>query len=308
MITYLKTENNRLVTLSELTDGCWVNVVSPTEQEIQYLVDTLGLDMDFVRSSLDEEETSRIESEGEQTLVIVDAPVAEKQSENTILYSTMPIGVIITDKVLYTISLKENTVITEFAGSMVKNVQTHLRTRFFLTLMLRISIRYLQYLKQIDKISNLMEQQLHKSLKNKELIQLLGLEKSLVYFSTSLKANNATLEKILRGRFIKMYDDDKDLLEDVLIEVKQAIEMSGIYSDVLSSMMDAFASVISNNLNIVMKMLTSITIVMAIPTVIASFYGMNVVNLPLPNFWFPIGLSLVVMVTIGIILKKKNLF
>lgn len=308
MITYLKTENNRLVCLEGLQDGCWVNVVSPTEQEIFYLVDTLGLDMGFVRSSLDEEETSRIESEGDQILVIVDVPLAEKQNDSTVLYSTMPIGVIITERVIYTISLKENAVITEFEGNMVRNVQTHLRTRFFLTLMLRIAGRYLQNLKQIDKISNLMEQQLHKSLKNKELIQLLGLEKSLVYFSTSLKANDLTLEKVLRGRFIKLYEEDKELLEDVLIEIKQAIEMSGIYSDVLSGMMDAYASVISNNLNIVMKVLTSITIVMAIPTIISSFYGMNVDNLPLPNFWFPIGLSLVAMVVIAYILKKKNLF
>lgn len=308
MITYLKTEDNRLVTLEGLQDGCWVSVVSPTEQEILYLVDTLGLDMGFVRSSLDEEETSRIESEDDQTLVIVDVPVAEKQTENTMLYSTMPIGVIITEKAIYTISLKDNAVLTEMAGNMVKNVQTHLRTRFFLTLMLRISVRYLQYLKQIDKISNLMELQLHKSLKNKELIQLLGLEKSLVYFSTSLKANDLTLEKILRGRFIKLYEEDKELLEDVLIEIKQAIEMSGIYSDVLSGMMDAYASVISNNLNIVMKVLTSITIVMSIPTIISGIYGMNVNNLPLPNFWFPVGLSLVAMVVIAFILKKKNLF
>ncbi len=308
MITYLKTEDNRLVTLQGLQDGCWVSVVSPTEQEILYLVETLGLDMGFVRSSLDEEETSRIESEGDQTLVIVDVPVAEKQTENTMLYSTMPIGVIITDKAVYTISLKDNAVLTEIAGNMVKNVQTHLRTRFFLTLMLRISVRYLQYLKQIDKISNLMELQLLKSLKNKELIQLLGLEKSLVYFSTSLKANDLTLEKILRGRFIKLYEEDKELLEDVLIEIKQAIEMSGIYSGVLSGMMDAYASVISNNLNIVMKVLTSITIVMSIPTIISGIYGMNVSNLPLPNFWFPVGLSLFAMLVIGFILKKKNLF
>ncbi len=308
MITYLKTEDSRIVTLDKIEDGCWVNVVSPTEQEITFLVDTLKLDSGFVRSALDEEETSRIDSEDDQTLVIVDVPMAEKQSENTIQYTTMPIGVIISNKVVFTISLRENAVLSEFEGNMVKNVQTHLRTRFFLTLMLRIATRYLIYLKQIDKISHLMEQQLHKSMKNKELIQLLGLEKSLVYFSTSLKANDLTLEKILRGRFIKLYDEDRDLLEDVLIEIKQAIEMSGIYSDVLSGTMDAFASIISNNLNIVMKALTSITIVMSIPTIISSFYGMNVTNLPLANFWFPIGVSVVAMAVIGLILKKKNLF
>lgn len=309
MITFMKTENNRLVQLSAIEDGCWVNVVSPDEKEITYLVETLKLDNGFVRSSLDEEETSRIESEDDQTLIIVDVPVAEKQSENTILYTTMPIGIIIADKVIYTISLKENAVLSEFAGNMVKNVQTHLRTRFLLTLLLRIATRYLQYLKQIDKISHLMEQQLHKSMKNQELIQLLGLEKSLVYFSTSLKANDITLEKILRGRFIKLYDDDKELLEDVLIEIKQAIEMSSIYSDVLSGTMDAFASIISNNLNIVMKVLTSITIVMSIPTIIASFYGMNVSGMPLTNFWwFPVALSVVSMFVVGFILVKKKLF
>ncbi len=309
MITFMKTENNRLVQLSAIEDGCWVNVVSPDEKEITYLVETLKLDNGFVRSSLDEEETSRIEAEDDQTLIIVDVPVAEKQSENTILYTTMPIGIIIADKMIYTISLKENAVLSEFAGNMVKNVQTHLRTRFLLTLLLRIATRYLQYLKQIDKISHLMEQQLHKSMKNQELIQLLGLEKSLVYFSTSLKANDITLEKILRGRFIKLYEDDKELLEDVLIEIKQAIEMSSIYSDVLSGTMDAFASIISNNLNIVMKVLTSITIVMSIPTIIASFYGMNVSGMPLTNFWwFPVALSVVSMFVVGFILVKKKLF
>lgn len=309
LITFFKTENNRLEQLDTIAEGCWVNVVSPDEKEILYLVDTLKLDNGFVRSSLDEEETSRIESEDDQTLIIVDVPVAEKQNENTILYTTMPIGIIIADKVIYTISLKENAVLSEFAGNMVKNVQTHLRTRFLLTLLLRIATRYLQYLKQIDKISHLMEQQLHKSMKNKELIQLLGLEKSLVYFSTSLKANDITLEKILRGRFLKLYDDDKELLEDVLIEIKQAIEMSSIYSDVLSGTMDAFASIISNNLNIVMKVLTSITIVMSIPTIIASFYGMNVQNMPLAQFWwFPVVLSVLTMGVVGFILVKKKLF
>ena len=149
-------------------------------------------------------------------------------------------------------------------------------------MLLRIAGKYLLYLKQIDKLSNYVEQQLHKSMKNKELIQLLGLEKSLVYFSTSLKSTETVLEKILRGRVIKLYEEDQELLEDVLIEVKQAIEMSNIYSNILSGTMDAFASVISNNLNIVMKVLTVITIVMSVPTMVFSFYGMNVLDLPLP--------------------------
>lgn len=308
MITYFKTINNRLEEVEAIEDGCWVSVVNPSPAEVDFLVSDCGLDAGFVKSSLDEEETSRIEQEEDQTLVIVDIPLAVTQSENTILYTTTPIGIIINETNFYTICLKENTIISEFEGNMIKNVQTHLRTRFLFTILLRIAGRFLQYLKQIDKISHLMETQLHKSMKNKELIQLLGLEKSLVYFSTSLKANEVTLEKILRGRFIKLYEEDKDLLEDVLIEVKQAIEMASIYSDVLASTTDIFASMISNNLNIVMKALTSITIVMSIPTIISSFYGMNVPNLPFPNFWIQIGMSVVAMITAIIILIKKNLF
>jgi len=177
-------------------------------------------------------------------------------------------------------------------------------------LLFRGATRYLMYLKQIDRIASHLESKLHKSMKNQELIELLGLEKSLVYFSTSLKSNEVTLEKILRGRVIKMYDEDQDLLEDVLIEVKQAIEMANIYSSILSGTMDAFASIISNNLNIVMKVLTSITILMAIPTMVFSFYGMNIENgLFLDQFqWFPLAFSAVATGIVAAILVKKNMF
>ena len=197
--------------------------------------------------------------------------------------------------------------VSEISDGLVKNVQTNLKTQFLLIMLLRISVRFLQYLKQIDKASSYMEKQLHKSLRNQELIQLLSLEKSLVYFSTSLKANDTTMEKILRGRIIKLYEDDQDLLEDVLIETKQAIEMCNIYSSILSGTMDAFASIISNNLNIVMKILTTLTIVMSIPTMVFSFYGMNT-NLPLPYFWFPLLIALVASGIAAFILIKKGMF
>ncbi|WP_312645188.1 magnesium transporter CorA family protein [Hydrogenoanaerobacterium sp.] len=308
MINYYKTIDNRITQIDEIEDGCWVSAVCPTESEVAFLTENLGIDQGFVKSSLDEEETSRIEQEEDQTLLIVDLPLAEKQPENTILYTTTPIGIIMLPKQLVTITLKNNPLISEFAEGMVKNVQTKLKNQFLFTMLLRIATRYLQFLKQIDKLSMRMEHQLHKSMKNKELIQLLGLEKSLVYFSTSLKANEMTMEKILRGRIIKLYEDDQDLLEDVLIETKQAIEMCNIYASILSGTMDAFASVISNNLNIVMKVLTSITILMAIPTMVSSFYGMNVEGLPLPYFWFPCALAAVLTVIVAIILVKKNMF
>ncbi|MEG0854444.1 MAG: magnesium transporter CorA family protein [Angelakisella sp.] len=310
MIQFYKTIDNRVVQVDELCEGCWVNVISPTKQEMDFLVRDMELDNDFVLSALDEEESSHIDSEDDQTLVIVDLPTAEQQSEKTILYSTMPMGIILTPNYVITIALRSHQVITEIAEGKVKNISTHLRTRFLLALLLRIATRYLTYLKQIDKISSNTERQLHKSMRNKELIQLLGLEKSLVYFSTSLKGNEITLEKILRGRIIKLYDEDQDILEDVLIEVKQAIEMCNIYSSILSGMMDAFASIISNNLNIVMKVLTSLTIVMAIPTIVSSFYGMNIgTGMPFDQFWwFPVALSAVISLIVALILVKKGMF
>lgn len=248
MLKYYKTVENTIVELDTMEPGCWVSAVAPTETEISSLQEELNIDRDFIRSALDEEETSRIESDDGQTLIVLDYPVAEKvqDKDDTISYYTMPMGIIITDSHVVTVCLKENIIIDEFTKGIVKGIQTQFKTRFVFHMLLRIAGKYLLYLKQIDKLSNYVEQQLHKSMKNKELIQLLGLEKSLVYFSTSLKSTETVLEKILRGRVIKLYEEDQELLEDVLIEVKQAIEMSNIYSNILSGTMDAFASVISN--------------------------------------------------------------
>jgi magnesium transporter len=312
MLNIYKTEAGRVVRQEELSPGCWIDVTAPTQEEIEYLTGELGLDKDFVRSSLDEEESSRIEAEdNNQVLVIVDLPVSMPQEdEMSILYTTTPMGIILTQEYVFTISTQPQQVVSEMADGRVKNVTTHLRARFLLSLLFRIATRYLTYLKQIDKISSYTEQQLHRSMRNKELIQLLGLEKSLVYFSTSLKGNEVTLEKILRGRIIKLYEEDQDLLEDVLVEVKQAIEMCNIYTSILSGTMDAFASVISNNLNIVMKVLASITIVMSIPTIVSSFYGMNIGGgMPLDQFWwFPVALSVALCLGAAIILVKKDMF
>lgn len=239
---------------------------------------------------------------------VVDDSVTDSQEEKTILYTTMPIGIILAEKFVVTICQKEFAVIEQMENGAVKNLQTAQKTRFLLTILLRVASRFLLYLKQIDRISSSTEKQLHQSMRNKELIQLLGLEKSLVYFSTSLKSDEITMEKILRGRIIKLYDEDQDILEDVLIEIKQAIEMCNIYSGILSGTMDAFASIISNNLNIVMKILTSITILMAIPTMVSSFYGMNVEGLPFPVFWMPILLSVVLTILVAIALVKKGMF
>lgn len=322
MLKFYMTKGNAITEIEALEEGCWVSAVAPTESEISLLESELGVDRDFIRSALDEEESSRIENEDGQTLIVLDYPVAEKPEQfetgkrkkqsiddDTISYYTMPMSIILTQNNVITVSLKQNTIVEDFANNVVKNIKTQFKTRFIFAILLRIAGKYLQYLKQIDRISNYVEVQLHKSMKNKELIQLLGLEKSLVYFSTSLKSTETVLEKILRGRVIKLYDEDQDLLEDVLIEVKQAIEMSNIYSNILSGTMDAFASVISNNLNIVMKVLTIITIVMAVPTMVFSFYGMNVAGLPFAdNVYVPLGISAVLALIAGIVLSKSKFY
>lgn len=313
MLEYYKTFDNVTKKIEQPEVGCWINAVGPTSVEIDFLVTEIGVLPEFIRASLDAEESPHIDYDDDerQTLVIVDYPSAEeneKQSENALLYTTLPLGVVITKGYVVTISLYENLGVEDMAMGRIKGINTNMKTRFLLLLMLRISQRFLIYLRQIDQITSRTEQRLHQSMRNKELIQMLGLEKSLVYFSTSLKTDEVTLNKIMRGKLITLYEEDQDLLEDVLIEIHQAIEMCNIYSNILSGTMDAFASVISNNLNIVMKVLTVITIVMAIPNVIFSFYGMNVAGLPIPEWWFPMLLAIIACVVAIFIFVKKDMF
>ncbi len=256
MVSYYKTVANRLIEIDSIINGCWVSVVDPTAQERKMLIEEYGLDSDFLKSSLDEEESSRVEQEEKQTLIIVDTAVSEVQKDDTLIFYTMPLGIIITEHHVFTISLRENKVIDDVVNGRVRNIQTQFRTQFVLRLMMNITSSFLIYLKQIDKTSSVMQRKLHGAMKNHELIQMLELEKSLIYFSTSLKSNDVTMNKILRGRVVKLYEEDQDLLEDVLIELKQAQEMASIYSGILSGVVEAFGSVISNNLNIVMWNLT----------------------------------------------------
>jgi len=308
MIRYFTSENGRICRSETAVPGCWVSVVAPTQEEITALIEDFGLDIGFVKSSLDEEESSRIEREDEQTLVIIDSPMPDVDEDKTKMFYTQPIGIILTKAYVFTISIQDTQIIHEAECGVIRNLRPEFKTRFVLQLLLRIAALFLMYLKQIDKISSAAEQELHDAMKNELLMQLLALEKSLVYFSTSLKANEATIEKIFRGRVIKLYDEDQDLLEDVLIEMKQAIEMSSIYTGILSSMMDGFSSVISNNLNMVMWRLTIVTILMEIPNIIFAFYGINTPDVPMNYTWFAISLAAALMVIAAVILmrwKKK---
>ena len=310
MMHFFKTADGKLCRLEHAEPGCWVSVYEPTQDEITMLTGEFGLDEGFVRSCLDEEESSRIEREGGQTLIIVDTAVAEKSLKNdTVSYYTLPLGIINTSDKVFTISLRRNGVLAALSEGTLPSLRTDLRTRFILQVLMRISAGFVLYLKQIDKISYSMEQELSGAMKNAEIVQLMGLEKSLVYFSTSLKANLVTIEKIQRGRAVKLYPEDEDLMDDVGIEFRQAAEMASIYSGVLSAMMDAFSYVIANNQNAVMWRLTIVTVIIEIPNIIYGFYGINTDTLPFYQSWvYPFLISILATVIVTFVLLRRRKF
>ncbi len=306
---------NELILIDNIEKGCWINLITPTADELNYIQNELEIVPNFLRDPLDEEEKARIDVEEDQTLIIVDIPYVY-EDENTLKFETMPLGLLVKDDYIITISSKDSFIIDTFRNKKIRELYTFKKTRFILQILFNVAKDYLKYLKHIDKKTDDLEKTLHKSMRNKELFKLLELEKSLVFFTTSLKSNEIVMEKLLRGKYIKLYEEDQDLLEDVIIENKQAIEMANIYSSILSGMMSAFSSVISNNLNIVMKFLTSVTIVMAIPTMIYSFYGMNVdlpfagnasTGNPLAYLYILLG-SLVVSLIAIFFLSKRQMF
>lgn len=296
--------------IDEFKKGSWINLINPTDQEIEHVCNSINIDQEFIRYALDYEEKARIDIEEDNTLFIIDVPIIEK-NDDQLVYTTMPIGMIIVrDDYFLTVSLSENKILNPFEENKVKDFATYMKSRFIFQILYNNASTFLNYLKQINKEIELTENELKNSLKNKELLKLLSLEKSLVYFTTSLKSNELVMEKTMRGKVLKLYEDDEEILEDAIIENKQAIEMSKIYSDILSGTMDAYASIISNNLNVVMKFLTSITIILSIPTMIASFWGMNVA-LPLQNnvlgFIIIVVISIIVALLATQWLKKRNM-
>ena len=315
MLKIYKTDiqTNKFAEIKEFEKGSWINLVNPTENEIKKVCENLKIQDDFIRAALDNEEKARIDMEEDDgtILFIVDVPIMEKIKDESDLYSTMPIGMIVVrDDFFITVSLKKNKVIQSFEKTRMKNFQTYKKSRFIFQILYMNASFFLSYLKQINKETEIAEYILKKSMRNKELLKMLSLEKGLVYFTTSLKSNELVMEKTMRGKTIKLYEDDEEILEDAIIENKQAIEMAKIYSDILNGTMDAYASIISNNLNGVMKFLTSITIVLAVPTMISSFWGMNV-GLPLQNspygFAVMIVISIILTLLVTLWLKKKDM-
>lgn len=300
--------------VTQADSNSWIKLIRPTEEELKQVSDFTGCPSDLLSAALDENEHSRIELEDDFMLIIVNVPFIVSKNK----YDTIPIGIIFSNTFFITICLRENKVLEYFDADNCKKFSTKKRAHFLFTLFLKNAEQYLRYMRYINNITDELELRLRKSMKNKSLFQLFEIERSLVYFITALKDNNVVTEKLLRLRknkniqeLITINEDDEELLEDAIIENKQAIEMVEMHSNVLGGMMDAFASIISNNLNIVMKFLTSITIILAIPTMIASFWGMNV-DVPFKDhpggFLYVVTIAFVVSFLSFWGLWKKNMF
>ena len=296
--------------MADLSPDIWVNVTDPSANEMARLQHDLGIPHDFLVSALDIDEKARTDREGDVRLILLRVPYFQGQSAD-VPFTTVPLAIVLTDNLIVTICKVESDVIQEFLTGRVAGWSTAKRNRFLLQILLKTATKYLRHLRQIDREVDALEDKLQVSMKNKELLELLKYQKSLVYFTTALKSNELMMERLQKSRLFEMHPDDEELLEDVLTENQQAIEMVGISNNILSQMMDAFASIISNNLNVVMKFLTSVTIILMLPTLVASFYGMNV-RLPLQDSPYAFLLTLVVSfglsLVVTLVFLKKNWF
>lgn len=316
MLQILKTQEDKIteITLDNLEKGSWINLIKPTREEIASVAAKINIDADYIRDALDVEERSRIEFDDNMMLIITNIPVMQDEDN----FDALPLGIILTPELIITVSLSENKVLSFFNKDTEKLFDTADRPQLLFKILFRATKFYLRYLEFINKRTDRIEVNLRKTMKNKALFHLFEVQKSLVYFTTALKNNGIVLEKLMRLKsntniqhVLKLDEDDIDILEDVIIENQQALDMVEMHRNILESMMDAFASIISNNLNIVMKFLTSITIVLAVPTMVASFWGMNV-SVPLANnphgFLFILVGAMAFASFIGYKLWKKDMF
>jgi len=280
MITIRTQDDKKLSQSSEIVKDCWVDARNVTREDLAKLEKDFGIQAELIADIMDQDEQARIEKEDEYTAIIVRLPVFDQNSEVT--YSAVPVGIILFGDKIVTICQRSSDVLDDLTGHRIRDFSVKNKSAFVLNLMGRAALSYLRALKELNKKTAIIERELQESVKNNELVQLLSVQKSLVYFTTSLKTNELLLEKLQKSPFIHFKEDEQELLEDVLTDNKQAIEMANIYSSILTGTMDAFASVISNNLNRVMRRLTIVSIVLMIPTLISSFFGMNV-DLPFQN-------------------------
>ncbi len=305
MIRYYKRQDNKLLELKKPEKNCWINVYPPFDHEsLKQLGAIYKLPFDYLLDSLDIDERPRFERDDDIKLIVLKTPVYNDfLTDIDAQYITIPIGIILAEEVIVTVSPYENPVIDSMISGKVRGLDPGDRNMFVLSLFDRNVYHFLYYLNEINSKRNILENELYNSMRNKELIKLLNIEKSLVYFVTALRANELMMMKIQRVDFLKISDqeDEEDLLQDILIDSAQASEMAQVYTNILSGTMDAFASIISNNLNQVMKLLTSVTIVLMVPTLVASFYGMNV-QLPFAKEPWAFSFTLLMSVLLSAIL------
>lgn len=311
MIQYFKSGYNKLLELEGIEKDCWINVVSPTTHEIDMLSNKLLVPPEVLSDPLDPDENARVEAHKNSLLIVCRVPCLN-EADSDLPYSTVALGILLKRDLIVTICSKPVDVLEMFKEAKVKGFLTFLRERFVMQVFFRTSLLYLKYLKDINNRAGDIEQMLHRSTRNRELIDLLRLEKSLVFFSTSLKANELMMQRLQRNNLSEdIKESEHELIEDVNIEIRQAIEMAKIYSNILGNMMGAHSSIISNNLNITIRYLTTVTIILSLPILVASIYGMNV-PLPFQNdahaFWI-VTLIAVVLSVLGVFFfRKKNLF
>ena len=308
MLSIYKTTEQGLEKIEAMANGAWVNVVDPTPDEMEKLINW-GMEMDYINYALDQDEMARMERDEDYTFILLRIPVYQPESD--IPYTTVPLGIMILGNKIITVCRYDSDIFRVLAAGKYRLLKTGKRYRLALYIFLETSVRYLNLLREINRATELVEDQLQKSTRNSEVLELLKYQKCLTYFSTALTSNEVMMERIQKTQIFNYYEEDQDLLEDVLTENQQAIQMTSIATEILSGMMDAFASIISNNLNGVMKALAALTIILNMPTIVASFYGMNV-ELPGEShplaFLTVIGLSLALTATATFIFYKRDWF
>lgn len=300
--------DERLMQISKFQEGVWIDIIAPTESEMKKITKALKhlqIPDDFFFSGLDEDERPRFEIERNNKLIIINVPTKTKNSEIRII----PLSIIVTEENVITVHLKELELFEDFYEDKVKDFYTTKKNRFVMQILFKTYSIYQKFLDEIEKEINAVEQRLLKSPRNKEILSLLKTKKVLTYFSKAVWGNEILLENILSGRVLTLFEEDKDVLEDVIIENKQCIEIVSIYDNIIKDMLDAYSSILSNNLNTIMKILASITIIISIPTIISSIYGMNV-QLPIAEsplaFWIILGFSFLVTMFVTYLFMKKD--
>ncbi len=310
MVKYYRTDDRQIHEEERIQSGVWIQMINPSVAEGQMVAEALDADIEDVLAALDEEESSRIELQDGYTLILVDIPSTEIRHDKE-SYTTIPLGIILTGDVIATICTEDTPVLQAFLNNRVKEFSTKKKLRFVYQILYRISVLYQSDLRIIDKMRTEIEERVGEDTEEEDLIALHELESTLVYFATSLRSNGVVLDRLTRYKRLEQYPEDKELLGDVIVENKQAIEMTSIYRDIINGTRELMSSVIDNRLNNVMKYLTSITLVMAVPTVISGMYGMNVEGIPLGKSIYGFGvvclITLIVCILTMVILHRKKM-